>query len=51
MSYIRTESNPQYASIVQANDLVMVTTYNIELPSVRGKVHLAIPFSALEPYK
>ena len=35
MSYIRTESNPQYASIVQANDLVMVTTYNIELPSVR----------------
>ena len=51
MSYIRTESNPQYASIVQANDLVMVTTYNIELPSVRGKVHLAIPFSSLEPYK
>ena len=47
MSYIRTESNPQYASIVQANDLVMVTTYNIELPSVRGKVHLAITFSAL----
>ena len=51
LSYIRTESNPQYASIVQANDLVMVTTYNLELPSVRGKLHLAIPFSSLEPYK
>jgi len=51
MTYLRTESNPQYASIVQANDIVMVTTYNIELPSVRGKIHLAIPFTVLEPHK
>lgn len=51
LEYLRTESSPQYASIVQANEIVVVTTYNVELPSLRGKIHLAIPFTTLEPYK
>lgn len=51
LDYIRTESSPQYAAIVQPEDIVVVTTYNVELPSLRGKIHLAIPFTTLEPYK
>jgi flagellar motor switch protein FliM len=51
MSYIRSETNPQFAAIALPNDLVTVTDFNVELDGVPGLMKLCIPYSTVQPIR
>ena len=51
MTYVRSEMNPQFASIALPNDLVTVTGFNVELDGVPGLLKLCIPYSTIEPIR
>ena len=51
LSYIRTEINPQFVTIVPPSDVVIATTFDVELEKVSGTIKLVIPYSSLEPIK
>ncbi|MCH9670181.1 MAG: flagellar motor switch protein FliM [Gammaproteobacteria bacterium] len=45
------EVNPQFANIVSATEVVVVTVFNTELEGGGGELHLAMPYSMLEPIR
>jgi len=49
--YIRSEMNTQFANIATPNEVVVVTTFNIELGSASGEMHFCIPYSMVEPIR
>lgn len=51
LEYINSEVNPQFANIVNQNDVVVVTTFLIEIEGTGGEFHIAMPYSMLEPVK
>ncbi len=51
LSYVRTEINPQFVTIVSPSDVVIATTFDVELEKVSGTIKLIIPYSTLEPIK
>jgi flagellar motor switch protein FliM len=51
LEYIRSEMNTQFASIATPNDVVVVTTLNIEFGSSGGEMHICIPWTSLEPLR
>ena len=48
---VRSEMNPQLASIVLPSDIVIVVTIGIELGDAVGDLHLCIPYAMLEPLR
>ncbi len=48
---LRTEMNPQLASVVLPGDIVIVVTLGIELGNSVGDLHLCIPYAMLEPIR
>jgi flagellar motor switch protein FliM len=49
--YLRSEMNTQFATIATPNDVVVVTTLNIEFGAAGGEMHICIPYTALEPLR
>jgi flagellar motor switch protein FliM len=49
--FIRSEMNPQFANIATPNEVVIVTTFDIELGGSGGAFHICMPYSMLEPVK
>ncbi len=49
--YIRTEVNPQFLAVVAPSDVVVLTSYEIELDGLRGSVQLVIPYGTIEPIR
>ncbi len=49
--YVRSEVNPQFASIVPPTDLVLTISFNLEVEQITGFVTLCIPYFTLEPIK
>ena len=49
--YINTEVNPQFANIVGPNEVVVVTTFMVEVEGIGGEFHIAIPYTTLEPIR
>ena len=49
--FIRSEMNPQFANIATPNEVVIVTTFDIELGGNGGAFHVCMPYSMLEPVK
>jgi flagellar motor switch protein FliM len=43
------ESNPQFAQIASASDMVVVIEFDVRMASTGGVASLCIPFSALQP--
>jgi flagellar motor switch protein FliM len=43
--------NPQFANIATPNEVVIVTTFDIELGGNGGAFHTCMPYSMLEPVK
>ncbi|MFZ3230833.1 MAG: flagellar motor switch protein FliM [Pseudobdellovibrio sp.] len=50
-SFQRTEINPQFVGIVPPTDVVIATTFDIELEAASGTVSIVIPYSTIEPIK
>jgi flagellar motor switch protein FliM len=49
--YSRTEINPQFVAVVPTSDVVISTTFDVELEKMSGSIKLVIPYSTLEPIK
>jgi flagellar motor switch protein FliM len=49
--FVRSEMNPQFANIATPNEVVIVTTFDIELGGNGGAFHVCMPYSTLEPVK
>ncbi len=48
---VRSEVNPQFATIVLPTDLVIVTKYEVELETSAGTLIVCIPYSMIEPLR
>jgi flagellar motor switch protein FliM len=51
VGYSRTEINPQFVAVVPPSDVVIATTFDIELEKVAGTIKIVIPYATLEPIK
>lgn len=49
--YIRSEMNTQFANIATPSEVVVTTTFNIELGSVGGDFHVCLPYAMIEPIR
>jgi flagellar motor switch protein FliM len=49
--YLRAEMNTQFANIATPNEVVVVTTYNIEFGSTAGEFHICMPYAMIEPVR
>jgi flagellar motor switch protein FliM len=51
ISYIRTEVNPQFVGIIPPTDVIIATTFELELDNASGTIMLILPYSTIEPIK
>lgn len=49
--YINSEVNPSLANIVSPSEVVIVSTFHIDLDGGGGDMHLTIPYSMIEPIR
>ena len=49
--YVNSEVNPQFANIVSPSEVVVVTTFNVDLESGGGDFYICLPYSMLEPIR
>lgn len=49
--YIRSEMHTKFANISSGNDLVVVTSFNIEFGAQGGNLNICLPYSMLEPVR
>ncbi len=49
--YLRAEMNTQFANIATPNEVVVVTTFNIEFGSTAGEFHICMPYAMIEPVR
>jgi flagellar motor switch protein FliM len=50
-SFVRTEVNPQFVGIVPPTDVVIASTFDVELENANGTITLVVPYSTIEPIK
>ena len=51
IEYLQSELNPHFANIVSPSEIVVVTTFNIELDGGGGEFHVTMPYSMIEPLR
>jgi len=51
MTWQRTETHAQFATIGAPTDLVVVSTFTVELGSGGGAFHVCLPYASLEPVR
>jgi flagellar motor switch protein FliM len=49
--YVNSEVNPQFANIVSPSEVVVVTTFNVDLEAGGGDFYICLPYSMLEPIR
>ena len=49
--FVRSEVNPQFANIATPNEVVVVTTFEVEFNGVGGSLHVCMPYSMIEPIR
>ena len=49
--YARSEMNTQFANIATPNEVVVTTTFNIELGTSGGEFHICMPYAMIEPIR
>ena len=49
--YMRSEMNTQFANIATPNEVVVTTSFNIELGAAGGEFHVCLPYSMVEPIR
>ncbi len=47
----RSEVNPQFANIATPNEVVVVTTFEVEFTGVGGSIHICMPYAMIEPIR
>jgi flagellar motor switch protein FliM len=51
LAYQRSEMQPQFANIASPSDVVVSTSFTLEIGETSGAVHFCIPYSTLEPIR
>ncbi len=49
--YMRSEMNTQFANIATPNEVVVVTTFTIDLGRTSGEFHVCMPYAMIEPVR
>ena len=49
--YINSEVNPSLANIVSPSEVVVVSTFHVELDGGGGEMHITMPYSMIEPIR
>jgi flagellar motor switch protein FliM len=49
--YLNSEVNPHFANIIAPREYIVVCRFNVELEGGGGEVHVAMPWSMLEPIR
>ena len=49
--YLSSEVNPQFANIVSPTEVVVVSTFKMEVEGGGGEIHVVLPYSMLEPIR
>jgi len=49
--FVRSEMNSQFASVTAPNEVVMVTTFDIEFGGIGGAFHVLMPYAMIEPIR
>lgn len=50
-TFVRTEINPQFVGIVPPTDIVIASTFDVELENANGTITIVVPYSTIEPIK
>jgi len=51
IEYLQSEINPHFANIVSPSEIVVVTSFHIELDGGGGDLHITMPYSMIEPLR
>jgi flagellar motor switch protein FliM len=51
LDYQRSEMQPQFASIATPSEIVVTSSFTLEIGDTSGTVHFCIPYSTLEPIR
>ncbi len=51
IEYINSEINPHFANIVSPTEIVVVTSFHIELDGGGGDLHVTMPYAMIEPMR
>ena len=51
LAYQRSEMQPQFANIASPSEIVVATSFTLEIGETSGSVHFCIPYSTLEPIR
>lgn len=49
--FVNHEVNPQFANIVSPSEVVVISTFHVELDGGGGDIHITLPYSMLEPIR
>jgi len=51
LAYQRSEMQPQFANIATPSEIVVSTSFSLEIGDLSGSLHICIPYSTLEPIR
>ncbi|MDP3824030.1 MAG: flagellar motor switch protein FliM [Burkholderiales bacterium] len=51
LAYQRSEMQPQFANIATPSEIVITTSFTLEIGDTSGAIHFCIPYSTLEPIR
>ncbi len=51
LMHLRTETNPQFVGVVPLSEVIISTTFEVELENASGTIALVIPYSTIESIK
>jgi flagellar motor switch protein FliM len=51
IEYLNSEINPHFANIVSPTEIVVVTSFHVELDGGGGDVHITMPYAMVEPLR
>lgn len=49
--FVRSEINPQFANIATPSEVVIATTFTLEIGGAQTDMHICLPYSTLEPIR
>jgi len=49
--YLSSEINPRFANIIEPGELIVICTFHVDLEGGGGDVHVALPYTMLEPIR
>ena len=51
LEYQRSEMQPQFANIATPSEIVISTTFQLEIGEIAGSIHFCMPYATLEPIR